>query len=434
MAKETAKKVQRYKGEGRWDKLDNTANLFPVIATTSSSNVFRVAVNLKEEVDGETLQKAVDQVLPYFDMMRVRMKRGIFWRYFEDNPKKAPKVWQEDGSPCQYINPLTNNEYQFRVGYYGKRICVEVFHVLTDGNGALLFLKEIMYHYLRMKHPELDGENVSELQEETSVSREDSYVKNYKRPAKASYKTEKALVIKGDMFPKDYYGVMHGYMNLAQVKQKAKDYGVTVNQYLLGVYAWAVYNGYLHNRTDKHPLTVCVPVNLRPYFGSATSKNFFAVVTAIFRSEREDYTFEEVLGQIATSLNEQITKEHLEEIMAYNVANEKNPALRKVPLFIKDMAMHAIYKKSANANSGCITNLGLVKVAKPYEDYVNSFYALLSMSPNQNMKAGVISYKNTLVFSFSAAVRETDIQREFFRKIAEDGIEVSVETNGVYDE
>lgn len=427
-------KNQKGYREPRWDKLDNTANLFPVIATASASNVYRVAVNLKEEVDGDLLQQALQQVLPYFDMMRVRMRRGIFWRYFEENPNEAPKVWHEDGSPCQFINPLTNREYLFRVGYYGKRISLEVFHVLTDGNGALLFLKEITYHYLRMKYPELKGKSQSELQEETTGDREDSYVKNYKRPAKASYKTEKALVIRGDMFPKDYFGVMHGYIRLSELKAKAKEYQVTVNQYLLGVYAWAVYTGYLHRMPNPHPLTVCVPVNLRPYFGSSTTKNFFAVVTAIFRSEREDYTFEEVLGQMAESLREQITKEHLEEIVAYNVANEKNVALRHVPLWLKDLAMYAIYKKSANANSGCITNLGLVKVAEPYEDYIDSFYALLSMSPNQNVKAGVISYRNTLVFSFSSAVRETEIQKAFFRKLAEDGITVSVETNGVYDE
>lgn len=35
----------------RWDKLDNTANLFPVIAGESMTNTYRISCVLKEEVD-----------------------------------------------------------------------------------------------------------------------------------------------------------------------------------------------------------------------------------------------------------------------------------------------------------------------------------------------------------------------------------------------
>ncbi len=432
--KTVPKKEPRRIRESRFDKLDNTANLFPVIASSKSSNVYRIAATLSKEIDGEKLQQALDMVLPYFDVMNVRMRTGAFWYYFEDNPNPAPRVQKEEDCPCQYINPRLNREYLFRVLYYDRRISLEVFHALTDGNGALLFLKEIIYQYLRLVHPELsEGEGVV-LHEETTVDREDSYLRNYKRPAKKGYKTEKALVLHGEMLPREYFGIIHGYLKLTDVKRVAKQYGVTVNQYLLGVFAWSVYTGYLHSMPNRRPLAICVPVNLRPYYNSATTKNFFAVVTAMFRSEREDYTFEDVLGQITDSLKNQIQKEHLEEIMAYNVSNEKNRLLRATPLFLKNIAMKILYKQSAKANSGTVTNLGVVTFAEGYEKYVESVYALLSMSPNQNLKAGVVSYKDTLVFSFSSAIRESDVQKVFFRKIAEDGVEVKIETNGVYYE
>ena len=81
--------------EARFDKLDNTANLFPVIASRKSSNVYRIAATLTEEIQPEKLQQALDMVLPYFDVMHVRMKTGVFWYYFEDNPNPAPRVMQE---------------------------------------------------------------------------------------------------------------------------------------------------------------------------------------------------------------------------------------------------------------------------------------------------------------------------------------------------
>ena len=43
-----------------WEKLDNTAVLFPAIASEETTNVYRISVNLTEEVDAELLQKALD--------------------------------------------------------------------------------------------------------------------------------------------------------------------------------------------------------------------------------------------------------------------------------------------------------------------------------------------------------------------------------------
>ncbi len=108
--------------EIRWDKLDNTAHLFPVIAGESMSNVYRISVTLAELVDPGLLQKALDIVLPKFDGFNLRLRQGVFWYYFEENGKPAPKVREEITFPCRYIYPNRNNSYLFRVTYYRYRI------------------------------------------------------------------------------------------------------------------------------------------------------------------------------------------------------------------------------------------------------------------------------------------------------------------------
>ena len=35
----------------RWERLDNTANLFPAIASQNMTNVYRISVTLTEEID-----------------------------------------------------------------------------------------------------------------------------------------------------------------------------------------------------------------------------------------------------------------------------------------------------------------------------------------------------------------------------------------------
>ena len=63
----------------RWEKLDNTAHLFPVIAGESMSNVYRISVTLSELIDPELLQQALDIVLPKIDGFNMRLIRGVFW-------------------------------------------------------------------------------------------------------------------------------------------------------------------------------------------------------------------------------------------------------------------------------------------------------------------------------------------------------------------
>lgn len=98
--KRRAREAQR---EIRWDRLDNTAHLFPVIAGESMSNVYRISVTLTELVDRELLQQALDMVLPKFDGFNLRLRQGVFWYYFEENGKPAPRVREESAFPCRYI-------------------------------------------------------------------------------------------------------------------------------------------------------------------------------------------------------------------------------------------------------------------------------------------------------------------------------------------
>ena len=86
--------------EIKWGKLDNTAHLFPVIAGEGMSNVYRVSITLKEDIEQEKLQQALDIVLPKFSIFNCRLRQGMFWYYFEENGKQSPRVVEENTYPC----------------------------------------------------------------------------------------------------------------------------------------------------------------------------------------------------------------------------------------------------------------------------------------------------------------------------------------------
>ena len=156
----TGKKFRIQKGVGvmkrnpqgrRWHRLDNTGKLFPLIASENLSNVFRISVLLKENIKASLLEEALKQVLPRFPGFQVKLKRGFFWYYFEEN-RNEPYVEQESSWPCRYIDPKSGHLYLFRVSYYEKRINLEVFHAVTDGMGAVNFLRELTVCYLDLKN------------------------------------------------------------------------------------------------------------------------------------------------------------------------------------------------------------------------------------------------------------------------------------------
>ena len=425
------KKKKKPKKVIRWERLDNTAHLFPAIAGENMSNVYRICVTLTELVEPKLLQQAVNMVLPKFDGFNLRMRKGVFWYYFEENGKPAPKVAEETNFPCRYIHANKNNNYLFQVTYYKYRINLEVFHVLTDGMGAINFLRELTYQYLRLRHPELGNTMRDSLASHTSMNREDSFLKNYKQAAKSGYKKQKAYLIKGEKLRPGEFGVMHGYLNIPQLKGICKQYGVSINEYLVAVFAWSVYQECLMGMPSKLPVRVAVPVNLRPYFDSITTKNFFAMVSAEFHPTKETYTFEEVLQSIRDSLRSQMNKEHLEKLFSYNVSNEKLWIARAVPLPLKNIAMKHVYTASALANTSTVTNIGNIPIEEPYRPYVEMILAYLAMSKGQNIKGTVCSYGDTLAFSFSYTLKDVSIQRCFFRKLAADGIRVEIDSNGV---
>lgn len=421
-------------GARHWEKLDNTANLFPAIATHDMTNVYRISVTLNEKIEPACLQDALDRTLSVMDTFHVRMRKGVFWYYFEENQRPAPFVSKEADYPCRYIDPYANNNYLFRVSYYKDRINLEVFHVLADGMGGINFLRELTYQYLRIKHSELQEGNEDRLSDETSLNTEDSYLKNYKKSHAKGYKTARAIEVRGEKLAGGELAILHGYMSIDELKAAGKKYGASINEFLVGIFIYSIYMEYLHGQPSKRPIASAVPVNLRPYFDSMTTRNFFVMVSAVFKPEREEYSFEEVLDIVLKSLRGQINKEHLENLFSYNVSNQKNIFLRSFPFFMKKLAMKFVYRSSARANTTTMTNIGAIEIEDRYKPYIKRFHTMISMSIGQNIKGAVCSYEGELVFTFSSVLKDVSIQRRFFRILAEHDVLVTVESNGVYYE
>ena len=89
-----------------WYKLDLSAIVYPTLQRRDFSSVYRLSVLLKEDIDPEILQRAVNLTMPRFPTYKAAIRKGVFWRYLEPNDRPGPFVQKIPVSPC-ISRPIT---------------------------------------------------------------------------------------------------------------------------------------------------------------------------------------------------------------------------------------------------------------------------------------------------------------------------------------
>lgn len=130
-----------------WYPLDDAAKIYPMSMTDGWMSVFRLSAYLDARVEPSLLQLALDLTMPRFPFFATRIKRGVFWHYI-DGVKRRFTVQPETELPCAPMNVAAGDSQSFRVLYYGRRVSVEFFHILTDGTGGLAFLTALLLAFM----------------------------------------------------------------------------------------------------------------------------------------------------------------------------------------------------------------------------------------------------------------------------------------------
>ncbi|MDO4537602.1 MAG: condensation domain-containing protein, partial [Coriobacteriales bacterium] len=114
------------------------------IANESHPFVMSSYLTLFDEVDGEALTKAVEELRERFPYFYVRVKAIEQELRSIPNPLPVPVV---HGWKSPVIGSKENNYQLLSVRYEGTRLCVEVSHCLTDGAGVMPYLKALLHLY-----------------------------------------------------------------------------------------------------------------------------------------------------------------------------------------------------------------------------------------------------------------------------------------------
>lgn len=412
----------------RWTRLDNAAKIFPPTSHGSDTGVFRLSCELTEPVVPATLQQALDRTLAHYPHLRMVMRRGVFWYYLEQTTQR-PLVEPERTPPCAPLY-AGSRSLLLRVSYWRHKVNLEVYHVLADGAGAIAFFEALMTAYLVLCHPE---SGVDE-QPQASVSQRwaDSFQKYYRPRAggPSGERMGRAWRLRGARRPDGGLTVIEGVADVRKVLAAAHRYGATLTVYLAAVLLEALH-GEMYLREQKRPVVLTVPVDLRSFFPSQTTRNFFGTIRVGYRFTGQETSLEPIVRSVAAAFQTELTPERLGARMNRLAALEHAPLLRPIPLALKNPVLRLAGDISERGETATLSNVGRFRLPEPLHPYVRGFGVFMS---THALQLCTCSFGDSLHFGFTCALESTEVQRRFFQTLTQDAIEVEIRSNEYHEE
>ena len=416
----------------RWFKLDNAGKLYPAVSNSRWSSAFRVSAELTEPVDPQRLQRAVDRVMPRFPSFKARMRRGVFWFYLEEI-KEPLTVRLDAGHPCMPFDFRRDNGYLMRVFYYRNRISAEFFHSLTDGSGGLIFIKTLAVEYLRLGNvdAEFDHGALDIGEEPKKEETEDAFLHIPLPKVRASRKETLAYHFSATAEIPHTLRLIAASIDCEKLKQKSRELGVSVTEYLTSSIIWAAYR----DQESRHPrrlmpIRVSVPVNMRAFYPVNTLRNFSTFINPGIDPRLGNYTFEEIAREVHGYMRYAVNPKLLSAVIATNVADEKNLLIRLAPLWVKNLVIGSIFRKAGDRLvTSTLTNLGRVETPSGTDGHIKRFEFQLGCPSMPMSNCACITTGNSLRLMFSSNIRETTLPRAVLRFLVEQGVGVTVESN-----
>lgn len=453
----------------KWVRLDNASNIFLAAMSSKDSKVFRLSAEVAETVDPELLQQALDRTYDHYLLYHSVLRRGIFWYYLEESDLR-PKVQLDTNPTCEALYHFDRKELLFRVLYWKKRISLELFHALADGTGALWFLEDLLREYILLRHPEAVSMEQTEGKDYPHLKlAEDSFARYFRKKeqrnftqaaqsaiqslaeagkiaghyasrygkkaksflmpvAKRKEGGKKVYRVKGTYTPDNRPRIVEMELPVQEALRLAKEQNCSLTIYLTALFLEAIRLSADDFKGDE-TLAVSVPVNLRQFFPSHSTRNFFSVTRLEYTYGLEkDHSLKQICRELKEQFEPQLTKESLEEWLTKLIAFEYNPFARIVIRPLKDLMLKWINHQNSRNLTVAISNLGRVKFHEAIDPFIEQVYFHTAAARPQFC---AISHKDVLSISFSSPYVETKIQQAFASLLTGKGIPVTIAVNKV---
>ena len=399
--------------------IDNSAILYLALIRKHHTNIFRFTMTLREPINPQLLQTAVDRAYHRFPTIFSGFRPGFF-HYKQISAERPPQVASDPGL---LIN-MTHAEIArcaYRVFYQDNRISVESFHAVTDGYGMIASLSSLVAEYLHlcygMEIPA--GYPIFDLSEDPKTHEtEDSYLKYtgtkpLHLPSRYSYQLPGMNPKCGPVLQKTMV------YPVEELLTGARKYGVSITALLSAVMAESIMELQQRRKEKKlRPVRIMVPIDLRRIFPSQTLRNFILYALPTMEVSQYGCGTQELAQQFSRQIKDHMQNENLGGIIAYNVKTQNMPLFRILPARIKCGLMRLAYSFFGESNSSLtMTNLGNIALPENMADQVESF--ILTMMPRMRSpyNCGMYSYKGNFFINLCRFPENSELEDIFIRKL-----------------
>ena len=419
-----------------WYHLDNAATLFPSVASARITTLFRVSATLKRPVNVTALQNALANIMPRFPYYLVHLKAGMFW-HFLVRKEGTPRVVADSRWPCMSTSHGMRGIYLFRVRAFGRRVAVEFSHIITDGTGALTFLRALLLEYFLLlgSGPCDPGDIFRKESAPDPDEFEDAYRRYFTKSVPGPEPHRRAFRLPYALLPVVVYRIVTGIVPVQELAGKAKEHGVTITVFLAAVLAQALHDLYLElsgaarRRAGKF-IRLEVPVNLRRIYATKTMRNFSLFVMPGIDMRLGRYSLEQTITLFHHFMKVAVDGRFINQQIARNIRGERNPFVRAVPLFMKNLIFPYLYFSEGEALvSSVLTNLGVVAMPEPLSHLIERFEFIPAPTKWNKTGCAVITYGESTYITFGRMVHEAEVERRFFSALVKLGIRVKIESN-----
>lgn len=409
-----------------WLKVDNVSKIFLATYNERDTRSLRVSCTLNEDIDPYILRNALRRTISSRNIFQVRIRRGVFWHYIE-HTDEMPEVSEERGRPCPVLYGKNyKGSLHYNVSYYYNRINLDIFHVLTDGTGALEFLNIIVVNYLKLKYPDKFSEMFIGSEASAGELEADGFSQYYEKGSRISSSARKAYHIRGLKLPYDQLQFFNVKFSVKPLIDKSKSIGVSLTSYVSARLMMSIYRD-MPSLKRNLPVTLSVPVNLRRYYSSETSRNFFnsVYISHIFSGNE---SIDELAVVLDNQLRSNISPENIKLQMNHYQRLEHIPFLRIVPLAVKQPVIRMFTKKEAGNVSAVISNLGVMKVPEDVRSFIKDYAVYCS---HNELYISMCTYDEKLTLGITTGCRNTGVLRDFITGFSKEGIDVEVNATEV---
>lgn len=404
-------------------RLDNASNIYPACLSKKYASLFRLSITLKEMVDIDTLQIALEHTVRRIPHFGYTLANGAFWWYLR-KIDALPKVSMFDR--LDRFDFDNNDGYMFRVSADCRRIVLDVFHVLGDGGAALTFLLTLAAEYLRLHDgivPEYGPQILNTSDEPKEHEFEDRF-QDFSGLKGSLEKNDPAYHIRGTKESMDVLHDVRFVMPMSQVKAVSDSYGHTVTELITASMVYALQKVHADDgRKKRNVLKVNVPIDLRRIFGGMTLRNYSSYMHLGVDVSYGYYSFADILKTVSLQKNLFTMKCNLQPKIAKNVSLEESPVIKAIPRFLKGPVIDTVNRlKGDRYCSQTLSNLGLVKLPKQMAEHVKELDFILGRQRGNSGATACIGFGDRLVINFSRGIAESGFESYFEEQMRSLGI------------